>query len=199
MDDKREDGDHESYPNRGRNPINDLYRLRDVQRWQIVNVGAKENVAEHSYFVTLLAMRIALAIGAPVGPTVRYALLHDAEEAWIGDIPSPVKQYVDQSMVPIQEMMGDMLHPVDGLVQGVVKLADIATDIKFLIVHGKDTRHVSNVQNGLSDRLWEYAGNLIDVYPAFRWDDGLSEIKNWLDNKDETFIDDYITKEVRKL
>jgi len=172
-----------------RNPINDLYRLADIKRWHIVRMDQKQSVAEHCYFVSLLAMRLASAIGAPVGRCVQYALLHDAPEAWTGDIPSPLK---DGPRLPVAEMMGDM--NVDGIAPityAVVKVCDIAESIKFLKRNG-NSRHCQLVQNKSEDKLWDLYGNLYDEFPNFNWDKGLAELRFFLDNSEETFVDDYI-------
>lgn len=187
MDDQPEDRSDETR----RNPINDLYRLADIERFHIIRMDQKQSVAEHSFFVTLLSMRIAGAIGAPVGRVVQWALLHDAEEAWTGDIPSPVKA---NSLIdfPIKEMMGDMyVGNVSPITRHIVKLADMAEAIKYLGRNGK-SRHAQLVEHNLRDRLWELAGTVIDEHPKFDWDRGLVEIKFYLDNSEETFIDDYV-------
>lgn len=193
MEDRPEDRDNEA-----RNPIADLYRLAEIKRWHIVHLNQKQSVAEHSFFVALLAMRLASAIGAPVGRTVQYALLHDAEEAWTGDIPSPVKQYVEKAKIPVKEMMGDMYtEPHSPIVAHVVKIADMAESMKFLVRHG-DSRHTIQVKDDLSSRLDDFLGHVIDEYPNLDWDSGLREIQEFFHNE-ETYIDDYVRKDVQKV
>ncbi len=195
MENRPEDGDHEA-----RNPIADLYRLAEIKRWHIVSMNQKQSVAEHSYFVTLLAMRFSNAIGAPVGRTVQYALLHDAEEAWTGDIPSPVKQYVDKGKVPIKEMMGDMAEdmvPHSPIVQHIVKICDMAESMKYLARHG-NSHHTIQVKDDLAHRLDVFLGNVINDYPNFDWDAGLKELNEFYHNE-ETHIDDYIREDVQEV
>lgn len=185
MEDRPEDRDDETR----RNPINDLYRLADIKRWHIVKMDQKQSVAEHSFFVALLAMRFAAAIGCPVGRVVQYALLHDAEESWTGDIPSPMKS---KDKLPYQEMMGDMhIDSIAPITRAVVKICDYTESIKFLSRNGS-SRHTEMVKSNTIDKLWDYYGACCDEYPNFNWDKGLAELKFFLENSEETFIDDYV-------
>lgn len=175
-----------------RNPINDLYRLAETDRWHLVHMNRKQSVAEHSFFVALLAMRVAAAIGAPVGRAVQYALLHDGDEAWMGDTASPVKVYLDQSKFPIDKMMGDMhIWNVAPIVRSIVKICDDVEAIKFLRKYG-DSEHATQVRGKLEDKLWEFVGNCCNEYPKFDWDSGLAEINFFINDTDTTHIDDYI-------
>lgn len=188
MADQPEDRDLETR----RNPINDLYRMADIKRWHIVQMNQKQSVAEHSFFVTLLVMRIAGAIGAPVGRCVQCALLHDAEEAWTGDIPSPLNT---GNSLPIKEMMGDMyIDNIAPITRYVVKICDLAESIKFLRRNGH-SRHCDMIEEQSLEKLWDLVGNCADEYPKFDWDAGLAELNFFLDNREETFIDDYIRED----
>jgi len=188
MENQRENGD-----NVPRNPLNDLYRLGEIERWHIVRMNKPQSVAEHSYFVTLLAMRLATVIGVPVGKVVHYALLHDAEEAWTGDIPSPVKRLVDKQGIPIKEMMGDMYieHP-EVLIEYVVKLADIAEALKYLKVHGSNTKHTQMIAETQKAQLIEKIKSCRSTWPKFNWSLGEFELFNFIEGHDETHIDDYL-------
>jgi 5'-deoxynucleotidase YfbR-like HD superfamily hydrolase len=75
-------------------------RLRYVIRYSTCQRLHSENVAEHSYYVALYSMLIAdwaiitnREAGSKVdhAEVVRYALLHDLEEAITGDIPRSFK------------------------------------------------------------------------------------------------------------
>lgn len=195
MDDRREDW--RDAPHK-RNPVRDLWRLGEINRWQIVRTTKSQNVAEHSFMVTLLALRIAEATGEDRGAVMQAALLHDAEEAWTGDIASPAKQFINNGDIPVREMMGDMsyllhIEGVDSVTTSmIVKVADLATDIKFLMCYG-DGPHAEQVLESLRVRLANYIGLGRDTAPRFKW--GCVELE--LDefwHGDETHLDDYITK-----
>lgn len=188
MADQSEDGDLETR----RNPINDLYRMADIKRWHIVRMDQKQSVAEHSFFVTLLSMRLASAIGAPVGRITQWALLHDAEEAWTGDIPSPLNT---GNSLPLKDMLGDMyIGHISPITRHVVRICDIAESIKFIRRNGH-SRHCDMIEEQSLKKLWDLVTNCYNEYPAFDWDKGLAELNFYLDNREETFIDDYIGKD----
>jgi 5'-deoxynucleotidase len=77
-----------------------LYRLRYIERWSLMRNVTKENVAEHSFHVALLAHALGTIAREifekneidPAELAVR-ALFHDASEVFTGDIPTPVKHY----------------------------------------------------------------------------------------------------------
>ena len=74
-----------------------LHTLVHHMRYSGAHVIHKENVAEHSYFVTLLADLIAQDIEIKHSISIdrlkilRMALYHDTEEAYTGDLITPVK------------------------------------------------------------------------------------------------------------
>jgi 5'-deoxynucleotidase len=76
-----------------------MYRLRYIERWSLMRNVVKENVAEHSFHVALLA-HVLCTIGnelfernIPTDRIVSMALFHDATEVFTGDIPTPVKHH----------------------------------------------------------------------------------------------------------
>lgn len=72
-------------------------RMSDVIRYSGTKVLNKENLAEHSYYVSVLSDSIAEDIEHRYTITIdrykvlKYALYHDIEEIFTGDIISPVK------------------------------------------------------------------------------------------------------------
>lgn len=72
--------------------------LRFVPRWAILRRGREQNVAEHSYYVALYAMEIAMFIGWPGDrlALMHSALVHDLPEVWTGDMPRPAKRVMVQ-------------------------------------------------------------------------------------------------------
>ncbi|MFD7522675.1 5'-deoxynucleotidase [Paenibacillus chitinolyticus] len=76
-----------------------LYRMRYIERWSLMRSTVRENVAEHSFHVSLLT-HVLCTIGNevfgrswPTDRVVSMALFHDATEVITGDIPTPVKHH----------------------------------------------------------------------------------------------------------
>jgi 5'-deoxynucleotidase len=96
-----------------------LYRLRYISRWSLMRNSVHENVAEHSYYVAVIAHTLATidrdVYGVHTDPersAVR-ALFHDATEAFTGDIPTPVKHHNDallQNFRAIERIAATRLH-----------------------------------------------------------------------------------------
>jgi 5'-deoxynucleotidase len=76
-----------------------MYRLRYIERWSLMRNIVKENVAEHSFHVTLLTHVLCSIANevfgrqVPTDKVVSMALFHDATEVFTGDIPTPVKHH----------------------------------------------------------------------------------------------------------
>jgi 5'-deoxynucleotidase len=76
-----------------------LYRLRYIERWSLMRNIMKENVAEHSFHVSLITHCLC-SIGNVVfnkevntEKAVILSLFHDVTEVFTGDIPTPVKHH----------------------------------------------------------------------------------------------------------
>jgi len=74
-----------------------LSRLRFIKRWGLMRNAVEEDVAQHSWEVSILAHALAViardVLGKSVDPNsvATRALFHDATEAITGDLPTPVK------------------------------------------------------------------------------------------------------------
>jgi putative hydrolase of HD superfamily len=66
------------------------YRLKDEDRtgWDLRNVDDPESVAGHSWGVALLTLAYADDAGVDADRALRLAVLHDAGEAELGDVPT---------------------------------------------------------------------------------------------------------------
>lgn len=76
-----------------------LSRMKYIERWALMRNTVRENIAEHSFFVALLAHALASVrrdiFNIPCDPekAASFALLHDASEIITGDMPTPIKYY----------------------------------------------------------------------------------------------------------
>ncbi len=74
-----------------------ICRLSNVQRFQGRSLTAKYSVADHSFRVAYIAMRLTDSVALSSYTkfkVLQKALMHDFEEALLGDIPSPYKKYL---------------------------------------------------------------------------------------------------------
>jgi 5'-deoxynucleotidase len=95
-----------------------LFRLRFIQRWNLMRSALPENVAEHSYDVALLThalctiRRDVYGTEMDTGRAVVLALFHDVVEVITGDIPSPVKHHdaaIQQNLRAMESLAGEQL------------------------------------------------------------------------------------------
>ncbi len=74
-------------------------RMKMIDRWALMHNTTKENIAEHSHSVAVIAHALALIGNKKFGKSYdenRVALLalyHDTTEVITGDMPTPVKYY----------------------------------------------------------------------------------------------------------
>lgn len=76
-------------------------RMKLIDRWALMNNTTKENIAEHSHSVAVIAHALALIGNKKFGKSYDaqrvavLALYHDTTEVITGDMPTPVKYYND--------------------------------------------------------------------------------------------------------
>lgn len=123
----------------------DLMRLQHTQRWTIVPTTRPQSVAEHSFNVSVIALRIARY--SPVSfnlATLREgALMHDATEAILGDIPTPTKSKMrDMGFDPnsLDFTICGTMSSLPCHYEFVIKAADILDGIHFLTNFGTGGR-----------------------------------------------------------
>lgn len=93
-------------------------RMKYIDRWALMPNTRKENIAEHSHSVAVIAHALALIGKKEFGKAYdenRVALLalyHDTTEVITGDMPTPVKYYneeIKSVYKEIEEVAGDRL------------------------------------------------------------------------------------------
>ncbi|MFB9330188.1 5'-deoxynucleotidase [Paenibacillus aurantiacus] len=106
-----------------------LYRLRYIKRWSLMRNTTRENVAEHSYHVALLAHLLCeignrvfgRSLNAERAATI--ALFHDATEVFTGDIPTPVKHHNPRMLSNFRELEAMAGERLMGMVPDPLKEA----------------------------------------------------------------------------
>ncbi|MGI6152641.1 MAG: 5'-deoxynucleotidase [Christensenellaceae bacterium] len=127
-----------------------MSRLKHIKRWGLMRNTREENVAEHSFDVTVVAHALCIIKNELYGGSVSEAdvvlaaVYHEAGEAITGDLPTPIKYFDDDiraaykkierqaeetmaNMLPEpvkQRVMPYILGEVDEDVRRVVKAAD---------------------------------------------------------------------------
>lgn len=87
-------------------------RMKLIDRWALMRNTTKENIAEHSHCVAVIAHALALIGNKKFGKDYNaeraclLALYHDTTEVITGDMPTPVKYYNDN----IKEVYKDIEH-----------------------------------------------------------------------------------------
>ena len=77
-------------------------RMKYIDRWALMPNANKENIAEHSHRVAVIAHALALIGNREFGKNYNperaalLALYHDTTEVITGDMPTPVKYYNDE-------------------------------------------------------------------------------------------------------
>jgi 5'-deoxynucleotidase YfbR-like HD superfamily hydrolase len=139
-----------------------IMRLQAVKRWHMLDTTRQQTLAEHSANVAMLAFLIAatapeMYFGPAAGLAAR-ALIHDLDEVFSGDIPTPTKDYgsmrktikeLEKRLVPrVFELYLDSAPDHDLL----IKLCDLADGIRFIRLHGVDVTSV-HARSGLEKQL----------------------------------------------
>lgn len=123
----------------------DLMRLQHTMRWSIVPTTRTQSVAEHSFNVAMIAGRIArhAPICIDAGVLREAALMHDAPEAILGDMPTPTKSKMrDAGFEPstIETMVCGPMAKLPIQYNYIIKAADILEGIHFLTNFGAGPR-----------------------------------------------------------
>ncbi len=87
-------------------------RMKFIDRWSLMNNSSKENIAEHSHSVAVIAHALAVIGNKKFGKSYNaervslLALYHDTTEVITGDMPTPVKYYNEE----IKSVYKDIEH-----------------------------------------------------------------------------------------
>ena len=152
--------------------LDEKLRAAHTKRWQIVNVGRTQSMAEHAFLVQIIAIEVARTIGwsnERSGPfniekefdIMRWALWHDMLEVRTGDLNTPtkikLKAMVGGDAVDIIEK--DISAEYEKIKQStfdptkvIVKLADYIEAVRFLDEEGKGS-HAAEVRATVAGQL----------------------------------------------
>lgn len=145
----------------------DLRTLSFVPRWVITRNIRTQSVAEHSFYVAVYAGQLAhyLEYEGDLGTLLHYALWHDVEEVFTGDIPGPAKRSMvgDQAelwlMMGLQARFGFSLAPLTGEGKLIIKIANLLDEVFY---------KATEIQMGNRGAMHEYKLSSARLYTAFQ-------------------------------
>lgn len=151
-----------------------IVRFAAVKRWHMIDTTKTQSLAEHSANVALLARYIAakapdMYFGSSVA-VAGYALVHDLEEVFTGDIPTLTKRHLSGIKELEEAVLPGIfrLNPPDSQrVKTLIKICDLADGIRFIKIYGIGTT-----------AAWASAGLEKQLYAMFRY---AAEEGNWPD------------------
>lgn len=159
-----------------------------VQRWSIVRTLMPQSVAEHSWFVAMYSNDFCHIFGLEDHiqlAVLKYAIWHDVDEQFTGDLPGPNKRALFDAMGSDAESHWkykvvkwmDAVFPrwymraggdasqhkenkSSAIVKSVVKAADwLEASVRMATEHqmgnGNVRRHIEPNANGCKEHLWE--------------------------------------------
>lgn len=156
-------------------------RLAQVKRYPINHTNRDQSVAEHTFGVVLIAIDILAALPEAKmkelsGDLIMYALFHDMNEIYTGDIPSGFKRRLKAEYSDIGEKLDGMYVIQNEEVKGIVKLADYLESIYFLKEFGASRFGV----RVLDDVIIKFNGELIVSKAPPEAIDRAKEIFSWI-------------------
>lgn len=123
----------------------ELRELSFVPRWSIARRIRDQNVAEHSFYTTVYALGICQHFSLSPETerrVIRYALCHDFEEIFTGDIPGPAKRaiahehgYANVIVPHVKKVLGPIFwhkDEVPQVVASIVKIASLIDEIFYM-------------------------------------------------------------------
>jgi 5'-deoxynucleotidase YfbR-like HD superfamily hydrolase len=97
-----------------------------VPRWSIVWTLTRDTVANHSYYVTIYARKIAQLLGwsGNWGALMFLALVHDLDETITGDMVSPIKSEILDADRAAEYIEMKMMERLPDIAQEIHAIAD---------------------------------------------------------------------------
>ncbi|MFM2482620.1 5'-deoxynucleotidase [Celerinatantimonas sp. YJH-8] len=128
--------------------IAQLARMKLIERWPLMRSQQRENIAEHSLMVAMIAHLLVVIENhyfdgqLDPGQAVMQALYHDSSEVLTGDLPTPVK-YANHEL-------RDAYHALEAQAeQRLLSLlpAELQPDYQSLLVHHNTSHYATIVKD----------------------------------------------------
>lgn len=147
-----------------------LRRLQFVPRWSIVPVNRHQSVAEHCFSVAHIAAYLLPHTGLRSDlytqyEILHYAIIHDVEEAVIGDVPTTLKTYIRSTLEEAEKkIVGFEIEKPTSQIRNLVKLADCIEAYLYLMEE-RTYRGNSGLKNVIKD-VWN---NTEEAHNKIEW------------------------------
>ncbi len=167
-----------------------LVKQTDVKRWGIVHTAREQSVAEHSFRVWVLALSLYdYLVPVPHNSNDReavsyWALTHDADEIWTGDLPSTVKKDIEQIAPGALKKLKDKVliehipehaaraRGIEGsFPAAIVKLAECVEAYGYYIRYSYNTPDRSVILNFLTENTEKAVASLKSGWGANHFND----------------------------
>lgn len=188
----------------------DKLRSRNVDRWHTVATTVKQNIAEHSHCLGIIAEELLTRLydGKSKGSLeerytlLKYAQVHDLPEIITGDMSSVFKRLMRENLTGFDEFMDTIeLQMIPELAElnetfsthphlkVICKAADLLeAHSYFLIAKGADEQHNLVIFQKLDSYLLESIDKGKELAPNFPWD-CILDLKNEMSHGDSLVID----------
>lgn len=142
--------------------LHDIQAMSHVKRWHASSVRRAQNLAEHSFNVAMLGLKLGSLLANPIEDEDRLqllelALVHDIPETQFGDVPSPTKWHLRDSMGLDYDAVMDRAFWVQRgaeyapsedatpLVRGILRIADVLEAALFILAEGYNHQLAASV------------------------------------------------------
>lgn len=139
--------------------IHEVLRASDIQRWSMVRMSRKQNLAEHSFNVTMIAMALAEELGVDPKEVAYYAITHDLDEIYTGDIPSHTKKEMRRLGLRTEALEGLITDDAPGMTWVIIKVADFLEALWYVEENGVGS-HAKEVQSWVDAEFSTYLSAL---------------------------------------
>lgn len=135
--------------------LKDQLRMSQVKRYPVCHTNKEQSVAEHSFGVMLIVVELGKHVSdrEMVECALAYAMVHDQDEVYSGDIASPFKRELRARCPAVIEHL-DSGMDVPSAAKALVKLADFLEAIHFLREYG-GSRHSEEVLQDIYNNFEE--------------------------------------------
>lgn len=167
--------------------IRDISRTGHITRWHMVRTQRDQTLAEHLYLVTMYAIELAEQILTDFDSDSKLALMswcleHDTPEILTGDIPTPAKRRIQESLGtldlnPLEDLEYSIANASykeakdkikDSKLEIIAKLADVMDGLVFIHVEGV-TEHSTIIEHKLTASFGKVISLGRAKYPNEKW------------------------------